>query len=112
MPDSEKGFSSVLVILVLGIVGSSVVTSFIPVNRQYNDGKSNVAGVYTSEKVQKPDFKIASDSGQTAIVEKSVGALSAFPLSVNKTTNELTVTTPAGTKVVTILPEQAVNSML
>lgn len=117
----EKGFSHLLIVLAVAVVGSSTVASFIPVSRHYNDGKSNVAGVYTtgspssektSDAMQKPGFKVASDAGQTAVVEKGVGALSSFPLSVNPKTNELTVTTPAGTKVVTVLPQQAVDNML
>lgn len=35
-----------------------------------------------------------------------------FPLSVNPATRELTVTTPAGVKVVAVLPQQAVDNML
>jgi uncharacterized membrane protein YkoI len=35
-----------------------------------------------------------------------------FPLSVNPTTRELTVTTPSGSKVVAILPQEAVDKML
>jgi len=35
-----------------------------------------------------------------------------FPLSVNPTTRELIVTTPAGSKVVVILPQQAIDNML
>ncbi|MBI2334545.1 hypothetical protein HYU96_01975 [Candidatus Daviesbacteria bacterium] len=35
-----------------------------------------------------------------------------FPLQVDLNTNQLTVTTPAGTKVVTVLPDQAVQNML
>lgn len=37
---------------------------------------------------------------------------SSFPLSVNPTTRELTVTTPAGSRIVAVLPQQAVNNML
>lgn len=35
-----------------------------------------------------------------------------FPLSVNPTTRELTVTTPAGSSTVTILPQQVIDNML
>lgn len=35
-----------------------------------------------------------------------------FPLSVNPTTRELTVSTPAGVRVVAILPEKAINNMI
>jgi hypothetical protein len=37
---------------------------------------------------------------------------SSFPLSVNPVTRELTVTTPAGSKVVAVLPQQAIDNML
>jgi len=35
-----------------------------------------------------------------------------FPLSVNPATRELTVTTPAGSRVIAVLPEQAIDNML
>ncbi len=119
--NSQKGFAHLLPVLVLGLFGFALVSSLIPINRQYNDGKSDVAGVYAANTVlgkaqtkemEKADFKIASGSGQTALVNKRVGALSSFPLSVNPKTKELTVTTPAGVKVVTVLPQKAVDNML
>jgi len=48
-----------------------------------------------------------------AIIERlNTQALTDLPLSINLETNELTVTTPAGEKTVTILPDQAVQNML
>jgi len=48
-----------------------------------------------------------------AIIERlSTQALTDLPLSVNLETNELTVTTAAGEKTVTVLPDQAVQNML
>ncbi|MBI3251512.1 MAG: hypothetical protein HYZ62_01215, partial [Candidatus Andersenbacteria bacterium] len=48
-----------------------------------------------------------------AIVERlNVQALTDLPLSVDLNTNILTVTTPAGEKQVTVLPDQAVQNML
>lgn len=48
-----------------------------------------------------------------AIIERlNTQALTDLPLSVNLQTNELTVTTPAGEKTVTVLPDQAVQNML
>lgn len=41
-----------------------------------------------------------------------VSVESNFPLSVNPTTRELTVNTPAGSKTVAVLPQQAVTNML
>lgn len=48
-----------------------------------------------------------------AIIERlNVQALTDLPLSVDLNTNILTVTTPAGEKQVTVLPDQAVQNML
>lgn len=48
-----------------------------------------------------------------AIVERlNVQALTDLPISVDLNTNILTVTTPAGEKQVTVLPDQAVQNML
>jgi len=48
-----------------------------------------------------------------AIIERlNVQALTDLPLSVDLSTNILTVTTPAGEKQVTVLPDQAVQNML
>lgn len=62
--------------------------------------------------LEKEDVKIATAPGQIALVNKRIGALSKFPLSVNPTTRQLTVTTPVGTKVVTVLPQAAIDNML
>lgn len=62
--------------------------------------------------LEKEDVKIATADGQIALVNKRVGALSNFPLSVNPTTRQLTVTTPSGSKVVAVLPQQAIDNML
>jgi hypothetical protein len=118
MSNSQRGFTHLLAILVVAVGLFSIVSSFVPINRKYNDGKSDVAGVYTTSsasakaKMEKPEVKVASEGGQTAFVEKGVGALSTFPISINPKTNELTVTTPSGTKVVTVLPQKAVDNML
>ena len=52
-------------------------------------------------------------SGNAAVVIKdNLSAQTNFPLRVNTTTNELTVITPKGEKIVTILPDKAVQNML
>lgn len=183
----EQGFAHLLVLL----AGVLVISSLIPVSRHYNDGKSNVAGVYlarggddsedsdenntsspepvrvetktTPERIkseiregnlrvkfeikdnkvkietkvkevedeieledeaedeaidqieaelEEEDIKIATAPGQIAIVHKRVGALSNFPISIDPTTRQLTVTTPAGAKVVAVLPQKAIDNML
>ena len=162
MPNTlkEQGFTHLLAVLVFGFLAVLLTSSLIPINRHFNDGKSNVAGVYLAKdgnsddsgassgssgpnsgksgssdeevevetkvkstgedetvkevetELEKEDVKIATAPGQIAVVNKSVGALSTFPLSVNPTTRQLTVTTPAGSKVVAVLPEKAINNML
>lgn len=57
-------------------------------------------------------IEIASSSGGLLIKKNKRSALTKFPLSINPQTNELVVTTPAGQKIVTILPDQAVENML
>lgn len=114
---SEQGFAHLLAVLVFGLVGLLFASSLVPISRHYNDGKSAVAGVSLAKGESTSssaivDLKIATAEGQTAIVNKGVGALSTFLLSVNPKTKELTVTTPAGSKVVTVLPQKAVDNML
>lgn len=65
-----------------------------------------------AKELEKAEIKVATAPGQIALVNKGVGALSSFPLSVNPTTRQLSVTTPAGSKVVAVLPQQAINNML
>lgn len=79
---------------------------------ELEDKAENEALEEVETELEKEDVKIATAPGQIALVNKKVGALSNFPLSVNPTTRELTVTTPAGSKVVAVLPEKAINNML
>ncbi len=64
------------------------------------------------KELEKEDVKIATAPGQVALVNKRVGALSNLPISVDPTTRQLTVTTPAGIKVVAVLPQKAIDNML
>lgn len=64
------------------------------------------------DRVDKSGIKIATAGGEILVARNQVGALSNFPLQVDLNTNQLIVTTPAGQKVVTILPDQAVQNML
>jgi hypothetical protein len=59
-------------------------------------------------------FDAAADQLRNrAIIERrNTQALTDLPLSIDLATNELTVTTPAGEKTVTVLPDQAVQNML
>ncbi|MCL4397888.1 hypothetical protein M1403_02580 [Patescibacteria group bacterium] len=57
------------------------------------------------EQKQKPESNEVEKDG-------SEPARPHFPLSVNSTTNQLIVTTPAGTKIVATLPQKAIDNML
>lgn len=61
--------------------------------------------------IEDNGIKIATESGQVRF-GRSQNALTNFPLSINPLTNELIVTTPAGEKIVTVLPDQAVANLL
>ena len=59
------------------------------------------------------DVKLtATTDNQLAVTSNQVTALTNFPLSINVETKELIVTTPAGQRVVTILPDEAVANLL
>ncbi len=59
-------------------------------------------------------FKTAADQIRNrSIIERlNTQAITDLPLSVNLETNALTVTTPAGERTVTVLPDQAVKNIL
>lgn len=79
---------------------------------ELESGAENEAVREVEAELEKADLKIATAPGQIALVNKGVGALTNFPLSVDPTTRQLTVTTPKGVKVVTVLPQKAVDNML
>ncbi|MBI2326921.1 hypothetical protein HYU92_01235 [Candidatus Curtissbacteria bacterium] len=65
-----------------------------------------------SAKLEVDGVKFATDSGRLDIIQNGRRVRINFPLSVNPTTGELFVTTPAGEKVVAILPDTAIQNML
>jgi len=82
------------------------------VETQLENEAENEAVKEVEAELEKAEIKIATAPGQIALVNKKVGALSNFPISVNPTTRQLTVTTPAGSKVVAVLPQEAIDNML
>ena len=63
--------------------------------------------------LKENDMEIGSSSANELTLRKgNVEAQTHFPLSINPTTNALTVTTPAGVKTVTVLPDQAVENLM
>lgn len=64
------------------------------------------------DELEDDDIKIASDSAGLGFVQKGHRVRTNFPLSVNPTTGELFVSTPAGDRVVAILPDVAIQNMI
>lgn len=64
------------------------------------------------ERAERDSVTVSTSGDQFVIQRNDVGALAHFPLSIDLSTNTLTVSTPAGERAVTILPDQAVQNML
>ena len=77
-----------------------------------NDDETDQLRQEIEDELEDRGIEIASSSGRMSIIKNKRRALTKFPLSINPETNELVVTTPAGQKTVTVLPDQAVENML
>lgn len=65
------------------------------------------------EELEDDGIKIATGSaGQLTFAKNNIAATTNFPLTIDVRTNQLIVTTPAGQKVVAVLPDQAVRNLL
>lgn len=65
-----------------------------------------------TDRLDKTGIKIATEGGKLLLARNTVGALSDFPLQIDLNTNQLIASTSAGTRVLTILPDQAIQNML
>ncbi len=66
-----------------------------------------------NDALKEKDIQVGTNSAEGFTIKShGVEAETHFPLSVNPATNALSVTTPAGTKTVTVLPNQAVQNLL
>lgn len=68
--------------------------------------------IFKIEEREEGDVKVRAFGLGFLISAGELGAQTDFPISVDLETNELRVTTPAGEKVVTVLPDRAVFNML
>lgn len=68
--------------------------------------------VRIKERVENQELRIRAKKGRLEIRQRGVGALTNFPLSISEETNELTVTTPSGVRVIKVLPQTAVQNIL
>lgn len=64
------------------------------------------------DRVDKLGIKVATAGGQLMLERNNVGALANFPLQIDLNTNQLVASTSASTRVLTVLPDQAIANML
>jgi len=65
------------------------------------------------EELEDNGIKIATGgAGRLIFAKNQIAATTSFPLSIDIGTNQLIVTTPAGEKIVAVLPDQAVENLL
>lgn len=64
------------------------------------------------EREDENQVRVTSLGNKFVVIRSKIGAQTDFPITVDLNTNELTITTPAGAKIVTVLPDQAVANML
>ena len=79
---------------------------------EVNDAEVQLLKTQLEDQLRSSGIEIASSSSRTSIGKNRIKAKTNFPVSVDPETNQLTVSTPAGQKVVTVLPDQAVQNML
>lgn len=65
------------------------------------------------DELEDDGVKLVQTSGdKLALTQNQTAAVTNFPLSINTETKEFIITTPAGQKVVTMLPDEAVKNLL
>lgn len=75
-------------------------------------GEQKLLRIREREDKDEIEVEVGGKEGEFVVRRGQTQARTNFPLSINLATNELVVTTPAGEKVVTVLPDQAVQNML
>lgn len=64
------------------------------------------------ERLDKTGIKVATEGGKLLLVRGSVGALSNFPVQIDLNNNQLIASTSAGARVLTVLPDVAVQNLI
>ena len=64
------------------------------------------------DQLEAEGIKITTGAGLLTFSKNQISATTNFPLSIDVGSNELIVMTPAGRKVVTVLPDEAVQNLL
>lgn len=64
------------------------------------------------QRLDRAGIKVATAGGKLVVARGNIGALSNFPLQIDLNTNQLIASTSAGPRVLTVLPDVAVQNML
>ncbi|MBI4062352.1 hypothetical protein HY410_00360 [Candidatus Gottesmanbacteria bacterium] len=75
-------------------------------------GETDSSTIVINPPDDQDDIVIRASGSASQVIRNKIFAQTHFPLMVNLETNELMVTTPKGTKIVTVLPDKAVQNML
>ena len=78
---------------------------------EFKPPEKDVDSIRVRESAEKREVEIQARGNELEIKQQNIRARTRFPLSVNDK-NELVVTTPNGTKTVTVLPEEAVKEAM
>lgn len=64
------------------------------------------------DRLNSSGIKVATDGGKLIIAKNNIGAVSNFPFQIDLDSNQLIASTSAGVRVLTILPDQAVQNLI
>jgi hypothetical protein len=79
---------------------------------EVDDPQVNLIKAQLENQLKENGIEIGTSSSNLVIGKNKIKAKTNFPLSVDPETNQLIVTTPKGQKIVTVLPDQAIQNML
>lgn len=69
--------------------------------------------VKIEERLDKSNIKVSTGSAEAFVIQRGAAAVKVnFPVSIDLATNTLSVETPQGEKVLTVLPDQVVSNLL
>lgn len=76
------------------------------------DESTEIEKIEIEEPEDQNTITIRSQENASLVIRNKITAQTHFPIMVNLETNELIINTPKGQKIVTVLPDQAVQNML
>jgi hypothetical protein len=79
---------------------------------EVDDPQVNLIKAQLENQLKENGIEIGTSSSNLVIGKNKIKAKTNFPLSIDPETNQLIVTTPKGQKIVTVLPDQAIQNML